>query len=51
MHANFNTEDPDNSSRNESNYNLTPLINTTSKSQKGNKNNVCLGADTQHTFL
>lgn len=44
MLARFNTEDPDNFSRNESNYNLTPLVTTTCKSQKGNKNNVCLDA-------
>lgn len=45
--AKFNTK----ISRNESNYNLTPPVNTTCKSQKGNKSNVCLNADIQCTSL
>lgn len=51
MHSKFNTEYLDNSSRDEDDYNLTSLLNTTYKSQKGNKINTCFDADTQQMFL
>lgn len=51
MHSKFNTEYLDNSSRDEDDYNLTSLLNTTYKSRKGNKINTCFDADTQQMFL
>lgn len=50
MHSKFNTEYLDNSSRDEDDYNLTSLLNTTYKSRKGNKINACFDADTQQMF-